>query len=261
MTRRRDGKRGPARGHRDSALEASNDAPLTTSDRIILALDLPGETEALAWAKRFQGRVGHFKIGLRLFTSGGPSLVARVAEHGPVFLDLKYHDIPNTVASAVREATKLGAAMLTVHATGGIAMMRAASEAASGAEDGRVRILAVTVLTSLESSDLTTLGIVRSPAAQASALAETAWFAGCDGLVASPLEITLIRASLGTGPLLVTPGIRPPGYPPDDQKRTATAAEALAAGADYLVIGRPILEAADPEAALESIVISVPSPR
>lgn len=227
------------------------------SKRIVLALDLPGEKEALEWAARFRGRVGLFKIGLRLFTAAGPDLVARVAEHSPVFLDLKLHDIPNTVAAAVREASKLGATMLTVHASGGLAMLRAASEASSAtARDERLRILAVTLLTSLESRDLAALGIVRSPSAHVQALAETAWLAGCDGMVSSPQEVSLLRARLGEAPVLVTPGIRSPGSPPDDQKRTATPAEALAAGSDYLVIGRPILEAADPEAALDAIITS-----
>ena len=241
---------------------------MTPRERIVIALDVPDEREALAWAKRLTGRVGYFKIGLQLFTAAGPSLVSRIAsEFGPVFLDLKLHDIPNTVAGAVRAAGSLGASLLTVHASGGLAMLRAASEAASAASRAPgaapMRVLAVTVLTSLGPDDLAAAGIVRGPRAQVLALADLAWLAGCDGFVASPLETGALREKFGSAPLLVIPGIRPadPGATRpggrDDQARTATPREALDAGADLLVIGRPVLGAADPEAALAAIVASL----
>jgi orotidine-5'-phosphate decarboxylase len=241
--------------------------------RLVIALDVPGEREALVWAKRLKGRVGYFKIGLQLFTAAGPSLVSRIAdEHGPVFLDLKLHDIPNTVAGAVRAAGTLGASLLTVHASGGMAMLRAASEAAGESSRGPgaapLRLLAVTVLTSLGPDDLAAAGVARGARAQVLALAELAWLSGCDGFVASPLETAALREKFGKSPLLVIPGIRPadPGDPRgpaptptrrDDQTRTATPREALDAGADYLVIGRPVLGAPDPEATLDAIIASL----
>ena len=231
------------------------------SDRIVLALDLPAEQDALDWVRRMSGRVGMFKIGLRLFTACGPALVGKVlAAGGSVFLDLKYHDIPNTVAAAVREAVGLGASLLTVHASGGEAMLRAASEAADaaarpGAEPAR--ILAVTVLTSLGERDLAALGVARLLEEHVTALAEMAWMAGCAGVVASPREVRALRARMGPAPLIVTPAIRSPESPADDQTRTSTPGEAVAAGADLLVIGRPILEARDPDAALDAILAAL----
>ncbi len=232
---------------------------MTPRERVILALDVPTESEALAWAGRMRGRVGMFKVGLRLFTAAGPALAARIAsQFGPVFLDLKYHDIPNTVGTAVREAAGLGATMLTVHASGGSAMLRAAGEAAAAAPGaGKVRIVAVTVLTSLGEKDLAAAGVARGVEEQVLALAETAWEAGCDGFVASPREVAALRGRLGAAPLIVTPGIRAAGAPADDQNRTASAREALDAGATFLVIGRPILAAADPDAALDSILATI----
>ena len=276
---------------------------MTPAERIILALDVPTAEEAVTWARRLRGRVGLFKIGLELFTAEGPAIVSRIAaEERPVFLDLKLHDIPSTVAGAVRSACRLGVSMLTVHASGGIAMLRAACEAASqgapdssrsgtpsasampygwaipsasanssaaaatssaegrpAAPDGlsRPRILAVTVLTSLGPDDLAAGGIIRTPERQVLALAETAWIAGCDGVVASPREVRALRAHLGPGATIVTPGIRSPGDVTGDQTRTATPREALEAGSDYLVIGRPVLSAADPEAALDRILASL----
>lgn len=245
------------------------------NERIVLALDVPSANDALAWARRFEGRVGAFKVGLQLFTAAGPELVERIgSEHGPVFLDLKLHDIPNTVGAAVREARRLGVSMITVHALGGTAMLRAASEAAteplaaSRHPDGtdppprrkigdRPVVLAVTVLTSLDDRDLADAGIARSARNEALALAEMAWLAGCDGLVSSPLEVGALRERLGAGPLIVTPGIRSADDPKGDQRRTATPREALDAGADYLVIGRPILAAPDPDAAFQNIVESL----
>ena len=240
---------------------------MTPRERIVIALDVPGEREALVWASRLTGRVGLFKIGMQLFTAAGPALVSRIAsEFGPVFLDLKLHDIPNTVAGAVRSAAALGASMLTVHASGGVPMLRAASEAASAAaretRAAPVRVLAVTVLTSLGPDDLAATGVARGTRAQVLALAELAWLSGCDGFVASPHETAALRERFGRAPLLVIPGVRPAtggaaSTAPDDQARTATPREALDAGADYLVIGRPVTGAPDPDAALEAIVTSL----
>jgi orotidine-5'-phosphate decarboxylase len=252
------------------------------SERIILALDVSRPEEAISWARRFSGRIGAFKIGLQLFTAAGPDLVARIiSEHGPVFLDLKLHDIPNTVAAAVREARKLGVSMLTVHALGGTAMLRAASEAATappaetpdplkgesrpgtqgeslhGGFAARPLVLAVTVLTSLSDRDLGDLGIARDARGEVLELAEMAWVAGCDGVVASPLETAAIRAKLGAGAVIVTPGIRSEKDDKGDQQRTATPRAAVDSGADYLVIGRPVLAASDPDAALDRIVRSL----
>ena len=256
-----------------------HERPMAPKERIIIALDVPHEREALAWAARLRGRVGLFKIGLQLFTAAGPALVERIAsEFGPVFLDLKLHDIPNTVSGVVRTAGTLGASFLTVHALGGMAMMRAASEAASAASGGPgappLRVLAVTVLTSLGPDDLAAAGVVRGLRAQVLSLAELAWLAGCDGFVASPLETAALREKFGDSALLVIPGIRPAdavagagggvdaggssvASERDDQTRTATPREALEAGANYLVVGRPVLGAADPEAALDAIIASL----
>jgi orotidine-5'-phosphate decarboxylase len=243
---------------------------VTPRERIVIALDVPDEREALGWARRLKGRAGLFKIGLQLFTAAGPSLVSRIAsEFGPVFLDLKFHDIPNTVAGAVRAAGALGASMMTVHASGGVAMLRAASEAAGAVSRAggapAPRVLAVTVLTSLGPDDLAAAGIARTPRAQVLSLAELAWLSGCDGFVASPLETAALREKFGSSPLLVIPGIRLEAGEAsgaaagnrDDQARTATPRAAVDAGADYLVIGRPVLGAADPEAALDAIVASL----
>lgn len=242
---------------------------MTPRERIVIALDVPDERDALAWAARLKGRVGLLKIGLQLFSAAGPGLVSRIAEtFGPVFLDLKLHDIPNTVAGAVRAGAASGASMMTVHASGGLAMLRAASEAAGGAARAPgappLRLLAVTVLTSLGPDDLAAVGVARGPRAQVLALAELAWLAGCDGFVASPHETAALREKFGSAPLLVIPGLRPAGSgidalerTRDDQARTASPREALDAGADYLVIGRPVLDAADPDAALDAIVASL----
>ena len=203
------------------------------------------------------------KIGSQLFTAAGPAAVEAAHKRGfRVFLDLKFHDIPNTVAGAVHEATRLGVFMLHVHTSGGIAMMRAAADAASravtAAGGSRPILLGVTVLTSLDRHALDAeLGVPASVAAHVLRLAEAARTAGLDGCVASPLEIGLLRRALGRRWVIVTPGIRPAGAAADDQARTATAAAAIAAGADYVVVGRPVTAAADPAAAATAIVAEI----
>jgi orotidine-5'-phosphate decarboxylase len=227
-------------------------------DRILVALDVDSAAEARKLATCLRGSVCGFKIGSRLFTSEGPAFVRELVEHGDrVFLDLKFHDIPNTVASAVAVATRLGVWMVNVHASGGAAMMRAAREAATR-EAARVSrrpplIVAVTVLTSLEEEMLGEIGIGGRVEAQVDRLAALTQAAGLDGVVASPKEIALIRARCGSEFVIVTPGIRGARDAKDDQQRTLAAAEAIAAGASYLVIGRPIVAAGDPRAAAQQI--------
>jgi orotidine-5'-phosphate decarboxylase len=232
--------------------------PATPAARIAVALDTPDPARAAAWTRALAGRVGVAKVGLELFTAGGAGAVAAVRESGlPVFLDMKLHDIPNTVAGAVRAAARLGVAMLTVHAGGGAAMMEAAREAAEKTGPDRPMILAVTVLTSLTASDLAATGVEAAPASQVLRLARLAIASGADGIVCSPLEVAPLRAALGSAVRLVVPGIRPAGSRADDQARVTTPAEAVAAGADWLVIGRPITEAPDPVAAADAIVASL----
>ncbi len=227
--------------------------PRTGKGRIIVPLDLAQEEKLQALIEQLDGRVGLAKVGKELFTALGPRAVAAVRESGlEVFLDLKYHDIPNTVAGAVRAAAKLGVSMLTVHAQGGRAML-AAAVAAARQSDPSPAVIAVTVLTSLSGPDLTELGLTDDPAQQVERLAALALDAGVDGLVCSPLEVGKLRQRFGSEPFLVTPGIRPVGAESHDQARVATPAKALAAGADFLVIGRPITGAADPAAAATAI--------
>jgi len=234
------------------------DRPATPADRLIAALDTPEPARAAAWARALAPEVGLVKVGLELFVAHGPRAVAEVAEAGaPVFLDLKLHDIPNTVAGAVRSANALGAAMLTVHAAGGAAMIAAAREAGEASGAARPMILAVTVLTSLGAADLAATGVAGGPSRQVLRLARLAVDAGADGLVCSPLEVAPLRAALGPGVRLVVPGIRPAGSEAGDQKRVMAPAEAVAAGADWLVIGRPITGAADPAAAARAIAATL----
>jgi orotidine-5'-phosphate decarboxylase len=228
-------------------------------DRVLVALDVETLDDAGALLDRLGGAVTGVKIGSQLFTGAGPAAVELALKRGyRVFLDLKFHDIPNTVAGAVRAATRLGVFMLNVHAAGGAAMMRAAAESASQAARhfgiARPICLAVTVLTSLDRRALETeVGVPASVEAHVLRLAERARDAGLDGCVASPQEIRRIRNALGSRFAIVTPGIRT-ATADDDQKRVATPAAAVRAGADYLVIGRPITAAADPAAAAAAII-------
>jgi orotidine-5'-phosphate decarboxylase len=228
-------------------------------DELLVALDVDTVAEARALADTLRGVVGGFKVGNRLFTSEGPALVADLASRGDrVFLDLKFHDIPNTVAGAVAAATRLGVWMVNVHASGGSTMMRAARVAANEEAARRSRpaplVIAVTMLTSLDQQALTEIGLQASVADQVGRLAALAEAAGLDGVVASPQEIDIIRRRCGRKFAIVTPGIRGAADPRGDQSRTLSAAEALAAGASYLVVGRPIVEARDPRAAAERII-------
>jgi orotidine-5'-phosphate decarboxylase len=237
-------------------------------NQLLVALDVDTAGEALALADRLRGIAGGFKIGNRLFTSHGPSFVSDLVSRGDrVFLDLKYHDIPNTVAGAIAAATRLGVWMVNVHASGGLDMMRAAREAAV-TEAARLSrpaplVIAVTMLTSLSQDSMAQIGLAGALPAQVERLAALAQSAGLDGVVASPQEIGLIRARCGPDFSIVTPGIRggsatvvrgagAPGAI-DDQARTLTAAEALSAGASYLVVGRPIIAATDPRRAAEDV--------
>jgi orotidine-5'-phosphate decarboxylase len=214
---------------------------------LIVALDVGDLASAAALVEQLYPTVTLFKVGLQLFTAEGPRAVEAVQKRGgAVFLDLKLHDIPNTVAGAVREAAKLGAAMCTLHASGGRSMLQAAAQAVAGV-GSTMRLLAVTVLTSLDAQGLEeAIGSKLDVTAQVVRLASLAREVGLDGVVASPHEIGLLRAALGSSMPLVIPGIRPAWASADDQRRVMTPREAAVAGADYLVIGRPITAAADP---------------
>ena len=232
------------------------------SNPIIVALDVPNAEQAVRLARELGPVIGMFKIGSELFTSAGPDIVRRVQDNGgPVFLDLKFHDIPNTVAKAVAGATRLGVQMVTIHTSGGLEMMRiaeaTAAEVASEMRQPPPTVLGVTVLTSFTGAALGEVGQPENVGAQVERLALLAVKAGLRGLVCSPLEIAMLRRILPREIQLVTPGIRGPGDATGDQKRTLSAREAMDAGASWLVIGRPIYAAENPRAAAEGILASI----
>ena len=221
---------------------------------IFCAIDRPDLEGALELIGGLRGSMGGVKLGLEFFTSQGPAGVRAVAECGlPIFLDLKLHDIPNTVAGALRSLEGLGVGYVTLHAAGGAAMLRAAA-----AVPQRPKLLAVTLLTSLDAADLAALGVPGSPQDHVLRLGRLARTCGIDGVVCSPLEIAALRADLGPDAVIASPGIRAQDAAPDDQKRTLSPAEALRAGADILVVGRPITAAADPAAAARALVATLP---
>jgi len=226
---------------------------LAAKDRLAVALDLPSEQEALKLVDRLGDTCQWFKVGMELYYAAGNSIVQQLRDRGfNVFLDLKLHDIPNTVAGAVRSVAQAGASLLTIHAGGGAAMMSAAAEAASA--PGSPRLLAVTVLTSMDANELTGIGITASPAEQVLRLAKLAQASGIDGMVCSAEEVATLRKETGPNTLLVIPGIRPTGSAVEDQKRIATPAQAITHGASMLVVGRPITRAADPAVAAQAIL-------
>ena len=243
-------------------LEAERAGVFTTAEgrmeaarkRLIVALDVPDAASALAAVSRLEGGCHWFKVGLELFTNAGPAVLEPILERGHhVFLDLKFHDIPNTVAGAVRSAAALGVHMMTIHAGGGPVMLSAAREALAGLADPP-ELLAVTVLTSMDAGQLHAVGVERQTGEQVELLGRMGIAAGYRGFVCSPMEIARLRAVTGPGGILVVPGIRPAGAEAGDQRRIATPGDALRQGASYLVIGRPITKAADPAQAAEAIV-------
>jgi|ERR1700730_1716211 len=222
-----------------------------SADQIIVALDVPSKGDALRLVEQLRGQISFFKIGLQLYTAEGPEIVrAIVASGAKVFLDLKLHDIPNTVARAVESAASLGVQLLTIHLSGGSEMIRAAVSA----RKGKMSILGVTVLTSATQETLNEVGIAEKMDEQILRLGHLGVSAGIDGLVASPFEATFLRAEFGDKIKIVAPGIRPRGSEAGDQKRFMTPREALKAGADYLVIGRPITKDANPTEAARKIL-------
>jgi orotidine-5'-phosphate decarboxylase len=230
-------------------------------DRLAVALDVPDLASARALAARLDGVPGWLKIGSELFTAEGPAALELAAKSARVFLDTKLHDIPRTAARAVAAAVRLGVGMLTLHASGGAAMLRAArdsaGEAAAAAGRERPLLVGVTLLTSLGPADLAGLGMAAPAEEQVLRLAELSLVAGLDGVVASPREAARVRERFGPALLVVTPGVRPAGWPADDQARTATAAAAIAAGADLLVVGRPVVDAEDPALAARKIAAEI----
>lgn len=223
-------------------------------ERLIVALDVPDAAAALELVNKLERTCRWFKVGLELFVAAGPAVLEPLVARGhSVFLDLKLHDIPNTVAGAVRSAAGMGARMLTVHALGGPAMLRAARETAAGVADGP-ELLAVTVLTSMDQAQMDAVGLARTASAEVEMLARMGTEAGIKGFVCSPNEVGALRALTGPEGVLVIPGIRPAGAATGDQKRVATPAEALRGGASYLVVGRPITQAAQPAEAAEAIL-------
>jgi orotidine-5'-phosphate decarboxylase len=232
----------------------------TVKDRLIVALDVESAHEALTLFDSLRDSVGMFKIGMQLFTAAGPDIVRQIVSRGGrVFLDLKYHDIPNTVAMAAVEATRLGVTLFNIHASGGSEMMKrtadAVAEISTREKLAQPKILGVTVLTSIDQETLRQLGVDEDPAKVVGRLASLAQASGLDGVVASAQEIKIVRESIAQPDfLIVTPGIRGTSGEAHDQRRTMTAAAAIREGADYLVVGRPILEAADPVRAAQDFV-------
>jgi orotidine-5'-phosphate decarboxylase len=234
---------------------------ISSKEKLIVALDVETAREARRAFDALRDHAGMFKVGSQLFTVAGPDLVRELVSAGArIFLDLKFHDIPNTVAAASREAVRLGVSIFNVHASGGAEMLRRAAEAtaeeAARAGIEKPSVIAVTVLTSADASVLAEVGVAASSVeAQVTHLARLAAASGMDGVVASPHEIALVRAAIGREDfLLVTPGVRPLSAGHDDQKRVLTPAEAIRAGADYIVVGRPILTASDPARAAREVV-------
>lgn len=231
-----------------------NTTPLNPRERLIVALDFPSAQLALHHVDQLEDLCLWVKVGLELYLAAGSTIVTSLRERGlNVFLDLKLHDIPNTVAAAIRSASQTGANMLTIHAAGGSAMLAAAAEAAAVTPNAP-RLLAVTVLTSMDAAQLHGIGVPDAPAAQVLRLARLAATAGIDGLVCSPEETRQLRTALSGDPLLVVPGIRPTGSASGDQSRIATPGTAIADGASMLVVGRPITQAADPARAAQAIL-------
>lgn len=227
-----------------------------TPDQLILALDVHDPQAALNWVDRFQGRIKTFKVGLQLFTGHGPELVKAIRRKNvEVFLDLKLHDIPNTVAKSIESLCQLDLRFLTIHTSGGRAMMEAAAQAASSFP--QTTVLGVTVLTHLADEDLRELGFDHSSSGQVCHLARLAKNCGLKGLVCSPLEVPLLRRELKPQDMvLVTPGVRPVGSETNDQTRIATPAQALADGSTHVVIGRPVLNATDPDQVINDLLSS-----
>ena len=223
-----------------------------SNSRVIVALDFASADAALTFAARLTPQSCRLKIGKELFTAAGPALVDKLQRSFDIFLDLKFHDIPHTVAGACKAAAQLGVWMINVHALGGRAMLEAAHDAVAASREPP-KLIAVTLLTSLAARDLADVGIAGEPAAAALKLAKLARSSGLDGVVCSAQEAALLRRECGSGFCLVTPGIRPVQGAQDDQQRVMTPAAAVAAGADYLVIGRPVTQAPDPVAALAAI--------
>jgi orotidine-5'-phosphate decarboxylase len=229
---------------------------MSSGNKLIVALDTADANEARVWAEAVAPSAGLLKVGLEFFLANGAEGFKAIAG-APIFLDLKLHDIPNTVAGGVRAVLPLRPRMLTIHASGGSAMIRAAHQAAGVAATDRPMILAVTVLTSLDQTDLVAVGVAATPAEQVMRLARLAIEAGADGLVCSPLEVAMLRQALGPAVKLVVPGIRPEGVASGDQARTMTPAAAIAAGADWIVVGRPITGARDPGMAAADIAADI----
>jgi len=233
---------------------------MNRANPLFVALDTPSLERARQLAAQLAPLAGGVKLGLEFVSANGPQGVRAIVQTGlPVFLDVKLHDIPNTVAGAMKALAQLGAAIINVHASGGAAMMRAAADAVA-AVNPRPKILAVTVLTSLDADDLKAMGVSGTPLEQVVRLAKLAQASGLDGVVCSPQEITAVRAACGASFLIVTPGVRPASLAQDDQRRVMTPKRALEAGADFLVIGRPITAAPDPAEAARAIAAELASP-